>query len=187
MRLAFDKPTIIVKDDRTDYSFDTGVIEHLEYPRDLRFASIIRFKQKLAEKALATYQKSINDPDHSTFLKNFGQFQVANLNEDVVSPDTMVMSMLSDMQKEISLIRSRSNVMIHEPRPAKVKQPPMSLRIRRSLLKYSKIKECELSKDMIGDQNLYSFVEEDVRAPAHFEDKDEFIDTVDRTLIKLSA
>src|SRR5690348_8591438 len=38
MRLAFDKPTIIVKDDKTDYSFDTSPIEHLGYPRDLRFS-----------------------------------------------------------------------------------------------------------------------------------------------------
>ena len=29
MRLAFDKPTIIVKDDKTTYSFDTSPIEHL--------------------------------------------------------------------------------------------------------------------------------------------------------------
>jgi hypothetical protein len=35
MRLAFDRPTIIVKDDLTTYSFDTSPIEHLEYPRDL--------------------------------------------------------------------------------------------------------------------------------------------------------
>lgn len=32
LRLAFDKPTIIVKDDKTSYSFDTSPIEHLEYP-----------------------------------------------------------------------------------------------------------------------------------------------------------
>jgi len=29
LRLAFDKPTIIVKDDKTAYSFDTSAIEHL--------------------------------------------------------------------------------------------------------------------------------------------------------------
>ena len=26
LRLAFDKPTIIIKDDKTDYSFDTSVV-----------------------------------------------------------------------------------------------------------------------------------------------------------------
>ena len=30
LRLAFDKPTVIVKDDKTGYSFDTGIIEHVD-------------------------------------------------------------------------------------------------------------------------------------------------------------
>jgi hypothetical protein len=29
LRLAFDKPTIIIKDDKTSYAFDTPPIEHL--------------------------------------------------------------------------------------------------------------------------------------------------------------
>lgn len=40
MRLAFDKPTIIIKDDCTSYSFDTSPIEHLEYPIDLNYINI---------------------------------------------------------------------------------------------------------------------------------------------------
>ena len=67
MRLAFDKPTVIVKDDKTDYSFDTGVIEHLGYPRDLRFGRMVAFKQALAEKVVATYKTARDDPKHSTF------------------------------------------------------------------------------------------------------------------------
>lgn len=58
LRLAFDKPTIIVKDDKTAYSFDTSPIEHLEYPRDLRFGKIVELKEKLADKICATYEKS---------------------------------------------------------------------------------------------------------------------------------
>ena len=69
MRLTFDKATIIVKDNITGYSFDTGIIEHISYPKDLRFQAIVDFKNKLAEKVLATYQKSINDSEYSTFLK----------------------------------------------------------------------------------------------------------------------
>ena len=37
LRLAFDKPTIIIKDENTGYSFDTGIIEHISYPSSLRF------------------------------------------------------------------------------------------------------------------------------------------------------
>ena len=47
MRLAFDRPTIIIKDNKTSYSFDTSPIEHLEYPRDLRFSKIVEFKDRL--------------------------------------------------------------------------------------------------------------------------------------------
>ncbi|MBL8511393.1 MAG: hypothetical protein JNM52_07090, partial [Betaproteobacteria bacterium] len=82
MRLAFDKPTIIVKDDKTDYTFDTGVIEHIGYPRDLRFARIVTFKASLAEKLAATHRAAAKDSNHSTFLKSFGKFQVAELTED---------------------------------------------------------------------------------------------------------
>src|SRR5262245_36927460 len=56
LRLAFDKATVIIKDDRTDYSFDTSVIEHLGYPRDLRFSQIVDFKQKLAAKIQSTHK-----------------------------------------------------------------------------------------------------------------------------------
>lgn len=51
MRLAFDKATVIIKDDKTDYSFDTGVIEHLGYPRGLRFYKIISVQRKPKEEA----------------------------------------------------------------------------------------------------------------------------------------
>lgn len=47
LRLAFDKPTIIIKDEVTPYSFDTSVIEHLSYPKDLRFHKIEIFKAEL--------------------------------------------------------------------------------------------------------------------------------------------
>ncbi len=53
MRLAFDKPTIIIKDDKTEYTFDTSIIEHITYPRDLRFNKIIAFKDALKKKIIA--------------------------------------------------------------------------------------------------------------------------------------
>ena len=85
MRLAFDKPTIIVKDDETSYSFDTSPIEHLEYPRDLRFFQIIEFKKALIKKIIATVKIASDDPSHSTFLKHFGTFTSAKLDESEVS------------------------------------------------------------------------------------------------------
>jgi hypothetical protein len=47
LKLPFDKPTIIVKDNATAYSFDTAPIEHLYYPRDLRYTRIIEFDNRV--------------------------------------------------------------------------------------------------------------------------------------------
>jgi hypothetical protein len=105
MRLAFDKPTVIVKDDKTDYMFDTGIIEHVGYPRDLRYSQIVSFKANLAAKVAATFNAASADPEHSTFLKNFGKFQVATLQQDVVPGDKLVVRMLSDIQEEMADIR----------------------------------------------------------------------------------
>jgi hypothetical protein len=109
MRLAFDKPTIIIKDDKTDYSFDTGVIEHVTYPRDLRFAKMVTFKTVLADKVLATHRAAKDNPDHSTFLKNFGSFHVANLSQDAVPADKLILEMLGDLQADIASLKRRSS------------------------------------------------------------------------------
>lgn len=106
LRLAFDKPTIIIKDDATDYSFDTSAIEHLEYPRDLRFNKIIAFKQKLAGKIKATYEKSISDPNYTTFLKYFGEFKVAKLEKKEVSGQEYIIEELRGLRKSVARLES---------------------------------------------------------------------------------
>jgi len=102
MRLAFDKPTVIIKDDITSYSFDTQIIEHLGYPRDLRFSRIVEFKKNLANKIVSTYKSSLIDPEHSTFLKNFGTFKVATVQEAAVPRDDLLLEMLTELHSEVS-------------------------------------------------------------------------------------
>jgi len=102
MRLAFDRPAVIIKDDKTPYSFDTSVIEHLTYPRDLRYNIMQQFRELLAEKVLSTYRKAKDDPAHSTFLRNFGTFKVANLHTEEVKSDQIVMAMIEQMQSQVS-------------------------------------------------------------------------------------
>ncbi|MCT4328043.1 RNA helicase [Elizabethkingia anophelis] len=111
MRLAFDKPTIIIKDDLTGYSFDTSLIEHLEYPRDLRFTSINRFKDSLGKKLTATFEKSKSDPNYSTFLKNFGKYKIAHLEDKEVSTDTFILNAIEELRRDVSVIK---NVSLHD-------------------------------------------------------------------------
>ncbi|TCL34799.1 hypothetical protein EV691_101238 [Azotobacter chroococcum] len=181
MRLAFDKPTVIVKDDKTDYSFDTGIIEHVGYPRDLRFSKIVLFKEKLAEKVKATYQKSVDDPEHSTFLKNFGKFQVANLSEDIVSTDKMILTMMSELQSQISDVK-RS---LHTQSPA-LERFPASFHIRRAIKDFAKEQDCKLN-DLFGSGHLYDYVESKIDAPNYFDSRAEFIEMVDTQLRKLTT
>lgn len=97
MRLAFDKPTVIIKDDKTTYSFDTSAIEHLDYPRDLRFSRIVDFKTRLSEKIVATHNRAATDPNFTTFLKHFGEFTVAKLDKKEVSGQEFIMQELRNI------------------------------------------------------------------------------------------
>lgn len=108
MRLAFDKPTIIVMDDKTAYSFDTSIIEHISYPRDLRYQAILDFKERLREKIKGTLKASRENSNYSTFLKHFGEFQVAQIENKEGSINDVVLSMLYDMSYQISRIRQQN-------------------------------------------------------------------------------
>lgn len=103
MRLAFDKPVVVVKDDLTNYSFDTSPVEHVGYPRDLRYPSIIEFKDELRRKLVSTYIASKAE-DYSPFLVNFGQFHVAKIENKEVPIKDYLENMFSNFKLEISVL-----------------------------------------------------------------------------------
>ncbi|SEE42760.1 hypothetical protein [Prevotella sp. lc2012] len=125
MRLAFDKPAIIVIDDKTDYSFDTSPIEHLSYPRDLRYYNILNFKEQLKTKIIATVEKAKNDPNYTTFLKNFGEFEVAHVEKKEGSMNEVLLSKIEEMAYHLSRmerrINTRENVMVSTLENEKIK------------------------------------------------------------------
>jgi len=106
MRLAFDKPTIIVKDDKTDYTFDVGVVEHLDYPRDLRYGKILQFRKKLEEKLVNTYNESLGNEKYSTFLKSFGEFKVATIETKEVSKDQLILESIDELKRNVSRVNN---------------------------------------------------------------------------------
>lgn len=90
LRLAFDKPVIIIKDDKTDYMFDISMIEHINYPADLRHNKIQNFKESLQKKIVDTYKKSIEDETYSPFLKNFQHVTVKSIGDRTVNSEQML-------------------------------------------------------------------------------------------------
>lgn len=115
MRLAFDKPTIIIKDENTSYSFDTGVIEHLNYPSSLRFNKIVEFKEELIKKINATYQKSITEKSFSPFLKSFGKTIVpAKIHQTEIPESEYIISKLDFLTNELQSIKHNNNLFYNE-------------------------------------------------------------------------
>ncbi|MBC7751451.1 MAG: RNA helicase [Candidatus Saccharibacteria bacterium] len=104
MRLAFDKPVVIVVDRDTGFSFDTAPIEHLVYRRDLRHSTVEEFKTKFAAKIKSTFEKS-KDKANGSFLSNFGQFKVAEINDKEISGSDL----LIQIAKDIDLLKNKGN------------------------------------------------------------------------------
>jgi hypothetical protein len=120
LRLAFDKPTVIVKDDQTSYSFDTSAIEHLQYPRDLRFTQIVDFKQRLSEKISATHTRATTDPSYTTFLKHFGEFMVAKIDKKEVSGQEFILEELQSLRRSLGRLESMSIRQLDSESPSSV-------------------------------------------------------------------
>lgn len=172
IRLAFDKPTIIIKDDKTSYSFDTSPIEHLSYPRDLRFSEIVNFKKNLSEKIKRTYEKSNSDSSYTTFLGHFGTFKVAKLDQKEVSEDEFIMEELREIRSLISNLSSNSRhpnmdrflLSGRDFRDADV----FARNARKAVRQYLRDKKIS-PKEIDGDfDTLAAYVEEAADAPKHF-------------------
>lgn len=101
MRLAFDKPTIIIKDEKTSYSFDTQVIEHIPYGSDLRFDDVREFQAKLAAKIKATVAKKQEDDNYSPFLKHFKHLVPQKLGSQEVSVSDFLFAKINEMQNTL--------------------------------------------------------------------------------------
>ncbi|MDA5627069.1 MULTISPECIES: hypothetical protein [Agrobacterium] len=107
LRLAFDKPTIIVKDDKTDYSFDTSPIKHIPYRADLRFDNVREFQEAVAKAVAATVEKKKSDPDYSPFLKHFHRVKITELQTEEVGSQQFILNQMQGIQKELARLSKK--------------------------------------------------------------------------------
>ena len=105
LRLAFDRPTVVIKDDKTNYSFDTSPIEHISYPRDLHYHKIQDFKRELASKVKASYEKGAQDPHYSVFLRHFVKITPKALPKEEVEFSKIVLDQLTVLRSDINSLR----------------------------------------------------------------------------------
>lgn len=108
MRLAFNKPVVIIKDDKTGYSFDTSNIEHVGYRKDLRHNTIEKFINDLSKKIRATFEAPKKD-DYQPFLSHFGKFEVAKIeNKSIEGSEALekLLEKVTSIDNRISTIES---------------------------------------------------------------------------------
>ncbi|GFM60377.1 hypothetical protein PSCICG_15370 [Pseudomonas cichorii] len=186
MRLAFDKPTILIKDDKTDFSFDTGVIEHLLYPRDLRFSRMVSFKKTLAEKVVATYEAYTADSEHSTFLKNFGSFKIASLDQTVGTPDQVMLDMMQDLTREVARIGRKVGRDLPPPlsphafRSSEAYSLEWVEEVMSAAAKFKKLNPLLTWDGCRGNSAFYSFIFENCSsASTNYKSYEKFISSVD--------
>lgn len=154
LRLAFDKPTIIIKDELTGFSFDTGIIEHIPYPSSLRFSQIVHFKAELIKRIKATYETSKTDTNYSPFLKSFGKRIVpAKIDGQEISESKYIIETLNGLKSEIRFLRNRDLSNENEFRNNDIMEKNMYSIIRNELEDYVKMKgvlKSEMEIDMIA-------------------------------------
>lgn len=110
MRIAFDKPVIIIKDSVTDYCFDSGTIEHLSYPKDLRYGAMQEFQSKLAGKIKAAFEKYIKngDGDQSPILQNFGSIDKKDITLSKLSSEEILLQDIHSIKNTLVKLQMQS-------------------------------------------------------------------------------
>jgi len=179
MRLAFDKPTIIVKDRETPFSFDTSSVEHLEYPRDLRFQSIVNFKSELADKIENTHAAATSGADYTTFLGHFGSFKVAKIEETEVTPDQFILEELSSLRSEMRMLAG-SGVGRHSSRRSFDKTLHGFELITTMLRDFQQMRGLKSKKSMLEARSeARAFIDSMIDGPVHFDSQSHLWETFD--------
>jgi hypothetical protein len=185
MRLAFDKPTIIVKDDKTTYTFDTAPIEHLEYPRDLRFAKIVEFQEHLSTKIEATHKKAQTDKNYTTFLKNFGSFSVAKIETRTLDKNDFILEELRSLK---SLVLRQPRVgeesgsrFIEDEGQGVPRSVAVRHAVRRAIMRIGPRKSRQLTRNLVRHEVLRNLGD----VGRYFNNESEFHQAVDRELKEL--
>ncbi|RSC31478.1 RNA helicase [Agrobacterium sp. FDAARGOS_525] len=154
LRLAFDKPTIVIKDDLTDYSFDTSPIEHINYRADLRFDDVRDFRKRLAAAMKGSVAQKEKDDTYSPFLGHFGKFKLTGLETKTVSSDQFIIEQLKSLQEQVTRLVSA------QPTKDATNSRSLDQVLMRNSLKNMVVSLLQTQDFDLNDQvNLYKFFE----------------------------
>lgn len=110
MRLAFDKPVVIIHDGIGKYPFDITNIKYVSYPRGLDYYEIKKFKESLKK----MIEKTLKETDN-TFLKTFGTFTTYKAKEETVElkeSEKLILEKLEKLDRKLWLLEDFANDII---------------------------------------------------------------------------
>ena len=102
LRLAFDKPVVLVKDKLTTFSFDTQVIEHLVYEPSTQYHNTKLFIDTLAQKIRDTAHEAKSNAAYSPFLRHFQKIEPKLIASQSVPAFDFIKAELTEVKQMLS-------------------------------------------------------------------------------------
>lgn len=107
MRVTFKQPVVIITDNYDDLPFDTKIIEHLGYPRDLHIHQTNEFIEKLAERISRLHEKK-KENKFKSFIEEFGTFEVLEPTTNFVGPEQIILDRLDGIERRLARMPAQS-------------------------------------------------------------------------------
>ena len=107
MRITFKQPVVIITDSYDSIPFDTKIIEHLGYPRDLHIHKTSDFIEKLADKIKQLHEQKKSN-SYTSFIEAFGTFEVLEPTKKVVPADQLILDRLDRIERNQQLSRAEN-------------------------------------------------------------------------------
>ena len=111
MRLAFNKPTIIIKNQTTKYNFDSGIIKHLTYPDDLNIFSMEIFERDLQKQVLSIFEALTNNT-YESFLDslNLKNVKPSNIEYQEIEFTKFVIESLKSIEQSLNSVKNAQKI-----------------------------------------------------------------------------
>ena len=113
IRQAFDKPTVLIKDDRTERIFDLSGMRDIEYNSSLRIAETIKKRSDIVNSIHETVKSQGADGQKFSLVSLLGIAKAAQLPANHSTPETaqykMITSQINSLQEMVYKLLNNSN------------------------------------------------------------------------------
>lgn len=115
MRLTFDKPTVVLKDDETKIPFDIQGVRMIIYPIGLNYHKVNKLKKEIKDAISDTFE-NLKKGKPNTFLKHFKDFniQASKLeSENITQNEARILKMENQLDSIMGYILLEKKRSIH--------------------------------------------------------------------------